>query len=154
MIRQESRSLVSFILRSILGVVFIYSGVLKILSPLSFADSIASYRIVPSNAINLLASGLPPLEILSGLLLITGFNVRVGILTVSLMLTAFSIALLSVIIRGLSIDCGCFGGSFWIDSNPWFALIRNLVLLCAGIYLYSCYLAIRQGESKSLIKAS
>jgi putative oxidoreductase len=154
MTRQVPRPLLNLILRLILGIVFIYSGLVKIWSPFSFADSIASYHILPSGAINVLAIGLPPLEIISGLLLLAGIYIRVGILTISSMLTLFSIALLSTIIRGISIDCGCFGKSSWLDSNPWFALIRDLLLLWAGIYLYVYYLAMSRDGTNIVLKAS
>ena len=54
----------------ILGGVFLYAGAVKMRDPLAFADSIASFKILSMILINPLALSLPPLEILTGLILI------------------------------------------------------------------------------------
>src|SRR5271157_4813713 len=81
--------------------VFIYAGIDKIRDPLQFADSIAAFAILPAVLINLLAMGLPPFEIASGLLLIGPWTRRVGSLAVAIILVVFIIALSSALLRGL-----------------------------------------------------
>lgn len=125
--------------RIILGVIFIYSGTLKMENPLQFADSIAAYRILPESAINLVAMGLPPFEIACGLLTLIGAYIRIGTLAITSMLTIFVVAISCSIIRGLPITCGCFGGASWLESNPWAAIVRDALLLVLSILVYRHY---------------
>lgn len=135
-----SKRMLDLTARVILGSVFIYSGIVKSASPIQFADSIASYNILSPYFINLVATSLPLLEIACGFFVLTGFYIRVGLLTIFAMLAVFTAALLSAIIRGLSIECGCFGESSWLEANPWIASSRDLVLLAMAGYLYIDYL--------------
>ena len=66
-----------------MAAIFIYAGIDKIRDPLSFADSIAAFAILPAVFINLLALGLPPFEIASGLMLLGPWTRRVGALAVA-----------------------------------------------------------------------
>jgi len=68
----RNNAIMQFALRAVLGGVLIYAGVLKMLDPLAFADSIYGFQIVPRELISLVALSLPPFEILLGLALILG----------------------------------------------------------------------------------
>jgi len=122
--------------RLLLGVVFIYAAILKMGSPQDFADSIAAYHILPFSVINLLALGLPLFELICGLLVLTGFFLRIGIIGILAMLAIFMAALAIALARGLSINCGCFGAHSWLDSNPWAALARDGILLGFAVFVY------------------
>lgn len=124
------------IARGILGGIFVYAGILKMRSPIEFADNIAAYQLLPANTINALALGLPFFEIICGLLVLGGLRIRIGTLGISTMLFVFMGAILTALKRGLSIDCGCFGGHSWVESNLWVALGRNVVLLLLAMYIY------------------
>jgi len=54
--------------------------------------------------------GLPFLEIAIGLLMIIGFGVRASAAAAGVFMVVFIAAVASAWARGLSIDCGCFGG--------------------------------------------
>jgi putative oxidoreductase len=122
--------------RFLLGTVFIYAAMTKITSPQDFADSIAAYQILPFSVINLLALGLPFFELVCGLLILTGFFIRISTLGILAMLAVFMGALGFELLRGLSVDCGCFGAHSWLDTTPWLALIRDGILLALAIYVY------------------
>lgn len=111
-----------------LGAIFIYAAVPKLADPVAFAGSVANYQILPYFWNYLAAAVLPFLELICGVLLVTGFRVRTGALIIAAMNLAFIAALVSVIARGLDIDCGCFkqGGS---KTSPWLALARDVVFL-------------------------
>lgn len=127
-----------FLLRIVIGAIFIYAGFLKIGEPQAFADSIATFRLLPKELIAIVALTLPPFEIITGSFLILGRYQRVGALSILLMTAIFALALIQGTIRGLEIDCGCFGGgtpSLWKTS---LSLGRDLVLMvCAG-FVYFC----------------
>ncbi len=122
--------------RLILGIVFIYAAMVKIGSPQEFADSIAAYQILPFPVINPVALGLPLFEFACGLLVLTGFYFRIGVLGILAMLAVFIAALELALLRGLSVSCGCFGAHSWLDSDPWVVLIRDLILLGIAVFLY------------------
>lgn len=114
--------------RVLLGAIFIYAALPKIADPVAFAGSVANYRILPYFWSYVAAAVLPFLELICGILLVTGFRVRTGALIIGALNLAFIAALFSVIARGLDIDCGCFkqGGS---KTSPWVVLGRDLVFL-------------------------
>lgn len=116
------------ILRIILGGFFLYAGILKIQTPQSFADNIASFQLLSNALINLLALSLPVFEIAVGTMLIIGFRIRIASFSVLILSTVFAAALISVLARDLNIDCGCFGHGMPSRLNTWFSLGRDLLL--------------------------
>lgn len=122
--------------RLLLGLVFVYAAAIKIVSPQDFADSIASYQLLPFSAINVLALGLPLFELGCGLMILTGYFSRTGLFGIVAMLALFMVALIISLLRGLSIDCGCFGVHSWLDFNPWLSLLRDAILLGLASFLY------------------
>lgn len=123
-------------LRLLLGGVFIYAGTLKIISPQPFADSIATFRLLPAPFIDLLALGLPIFEVVVGGLLLFGIRVRAAALGVLMMTGVFALALASALVRGLPVDCGCFGSGAASVTQSWVSLGRDLLLGAAAWVLY------------------
>jgi putative oxidoreductase len=122
------------VVRIVLGLVFVYAGVLKILDPVAFAGSVAAYKILPYGLNYLVAAVLPWVETICGLLLVAGYRVKVAACIILVMNLVFMVALASTILRGLDIDCGCFkqGG----DKTPaWLAILRDVLFLGAAILL-------------------
>ncbi len=119
--RRESLIL---LIRLALGGVFLYAGIIKIADPVAVAGSVASYRILPYFGNYLAAAVIPWLEAICGLLLVTGWRVRVATAIVLILDLVFIAVLFSALVRGLDIDCGCFrqGGE---KSSAWIALFRD-----------------------------
>ncbi len=123
----------------LLGGLFLYAGALKAMDVEAFAGAIAAYRLLPATGNLLLAAILPYVEILAGLLLLTGSRVRASALLLGSLSLVFMVVLATVIARGLQIDCGCFGAA---DSTPpAAALWRN-----AGILLLAALTFILRGR--------
>jgi putative oxidoreductase len=97
-----------FAARLIIGILFVYASVHKILDPAGFAVSIRNYMIVPAAWSNLIALTLPWIELAVGLLLIVGIQTRPSALLTTGMLGVFLAALIYAYSIGLDIDCGCF----------------------------------------------
>ncbi len=116
--------------------VFIYAGVDKIQDRLQFADTIAAFRILPAGLINLLALGLPPFEIACGVLLLAPPTRRIGALAVALVCMLYLSALLSALLRGLTLDCGCFGTGTPSRPRMWLELGLDLVLFGSALSVY------------------
>lgn len=93
----------------LVGGVFIYAGVIKVLDPVGFAGDIDNYKILPWTIGVGLAFYLPWLEIFCGVALIFRRLYR-GALSVLIALVAIFIAgTCAAKMRGLDITCGCFG---------------------------------------------
>ena len=122
-------------LRLGLGGVFLAAGALKFSDPTSFALEIHNYQLLPDLA-PLLAATLPAVEVVLGLALVAGPRawVRAGALASTLVLLVFTLAVASVVARGVNIDCGCFGE----ESGPvtMLTVLRDVVFVAAGALLY------------------
>ena len=124
-------------LRWLLGLIFLYAGVAKWRAPQDFADSVASFWILPYSDINVLALSLPCFEVLTAVLLLTGWRQRAAALAVIVMTSVFAAAMLTALAKGLSVDCGCFGGGTPSRLHTWISLGRDLLLLGAAALLYA-----------------
>ena len=98
-----------FLIRLVLGFIFIYAGAEKISNPEAFAISISNYRLLPVSTLNFFAITLPWIELVAGVLIIFGIAVRENSSIFFAMLLVFTTAIIISLFRGLSIDCGCFG---------------------------------------------
>ena len=93
----------------IIGGIFVYAGVLKILDPVQFANDIDNYKTLPWFVGVRLAFYLPWLEIFCGLALIFRFLYRGGLSILTGLILVFIGATVAAKMRGLDITCGCFG---------------------------------------------
>jgi uncharacterized membrane protein YphA (DoxX/SURF4 family) len=101
--------------------------------------AVRAYEMLPVGLANFLGYALPWIEIGIGLLLIFGAAVAICGLLGAFTMFAFIIAIAQAWARGLSIDCGCFGGGGTVDPEDTKYLseiIRDIGLLALGIYLY------------------
>jgi uncharacterized membrane protein YphA (DoxX/SURF4 family) len=121
--------------RLFLGAVFIFASIDKIAAPEPFAIAVEAYKILPYPLINLFALVVPWLELLCGIFLIAGYNIRGSAIVASALLTGFTAAILSAMARSLNIDCGCFGEAYQAPVG-WARVLEDLGLLLLGAYLY------------------
>lgn len=128
------RAALIWLLRLGLAALYLFAAVPKIIDPWSFSRSIMNFRILPEAAIPPLAVWLPLLEGFAALALLTGWLRRGGLLALSGCSAVFAAAIASAIVRGLDIDCGCFGAAADSRAN-WGHLALNLAALAAGIIL-------------------
>jgi uncharacterized membrane protein YphA (DoxX/SURF4 family) len=125
--------------RLILGGVLFAAGALKIGNLQKSAMAVRAYEMLPVELANFLGYALPWIEIGIGLLLIVGASVKICGLLGAFTMLAFIIAIAQAWARGLSIDCGCFGGGGTIDPEETKYLseiIRDIGLLAMGVFLY------------------
>ncbi len=125
------------ILRVVLGGVFVYAGTLKLVHLLAFADSIATFQLLPSQLINVVALALPPFEILVGAMLLFGIFQRQAAFSLLVLTGIFMLFLFQAAVRGLVVDCGCFGTGKPSAGSAWLALGRDVLLAvgCCWVYL-------------------
>jgi len=133
-------AIISFILRIIIGGIFLISGLAKISDPVRFLLTLREFRLFPESIVPFTAVFLPWLEFFLGLSVVLGVLYRTSALMLAGLNILFIIALGSVIVRGFEVDCGCFGLVADIlklpDMADWKAVVRNVifVMLCTGIF--------------------
>lgn len=121
--------------RIILGAVFMYASFDKMAHPEAFANIIDNYHLLPYQLVNGLAIFLPWLELITGLLLITGTWVRASLMIYTALLVVFIIALSQALLRGLDISCGCFSVNPSSTSEVWLRIIEDIILLAVSILM-------------------
>ena len=123
----------------VLGGVLLVAGGLIVGNLPKSAMAVRSYEMLPIPLANFLGYTLPWIEIGMGLLLIVGVAVKISGALGALTMLAFIIAIAQAWARGLSIDCGCFGGGGAIDPEDTKypqKLLENMGLMSLGIFLY------------------
>jgi uncharacterized membrane protein YphA (DoxX/SURF4 family) len=127
--------------RVVVGVVWVVAGLLKLPDPNESVRAVRAYRLLPESVVPVVGHGLPILEIMVGLCLLLGLLTRVAAVVSAVLLMAFVVGIASAWARGLSIDCGCFGGGAGPTRNaqakyPW-DLARDVgLLLLSGWVLW------------------
>lgn len=122
-----------FLIRLGISLIFIYAGAEKIADPDDFALAISNYRLLPTSTINLFAITLPWIEIVTGILLLFGISVKENSAIIFVMLSVFTLAIVISLIRGLNIDCGCFGNGTQIGLLK---LGENLLMIVGSVLLW------------------
>lgn len=130
---EQTKRLGGLVCRIVLGFVFIYAGIGKIVEPNVFAKEIMNYRLLPEIIAKATAITLPWFELFIGFLLLFGVRTKTASILSSGLLIIFTLSVLSAIIRGLNINCGCF--SQHIEYVGWKKIVENLALILISIYL-------------------
>ena len=123
----------------IIGGIFIYSGILKIISPQEFSDTISAYQLLPYQAHNLLAIFLPFVELVSGISVLWKKSRRASAFILAGCCITFIIATTWAMIHNLDINCGCFGKLSSISGINTIILDTALIILCGFIIIRSRY---------------
>lgn len=161
-IKHQRSHIVWRIVDLILGAMFIFAGIAKILnldqliadlqhlrfasafadlgnlllaSPAEFASDIDNYKILPWPASVALAFYLPWLEILCALGLVFRFFYRGALSILTALIVGFTLATIAAKVRGLDITCGCFGHASQNWSFP-AHLVTNLAILSGLLLLF------------------
>lgn len=119
--------------RYLLGVIFLISGISKIISPENFINEIGRSIFFSSSLDTIIAYTIILAEITLALLIFFKFNKWVLNLTI-LTLVIFCCYLVYKIISHDNSDCGCFG-NFIYQSNL-SALNQDIFLIIISVYLY------------------
>jgi len=106
---QPPQSRLDWILRLIVGTVFVVAGMLKIADPAKFAVDVSHYRLVPPGLLNLVAILVPWIEFTAGVFVLAGVWLRAAARIVTGLTMIFFCLIVSALARGLNIECGCFG---------------------------------------------
>ena len=122
--------------RVFLGLLFIVSSLEKIVDPTVFAHSVGNYKLLPAWLPMTVATILPWLELLCGFALLFGIFLRGSALLLSAMLVVFTFAVISGILRGLDISCGCFTQDPTAGKIGWMKVLQNSTLIILSLFVY------------------
>ena len=137
----QVRDVVGTVARLGLAAVFLVSGVLKAIDPDATYVAVRAYDLLPKLGVALVAGVLPWLEIVIGLLLLVGIATRAVAVASAVLLLGFMAGVAQAWARGLSIDCGCFGGGGAVDPGQ--TTYGRELLRDAGFLLLAGWLVVR-----------
>lgn len=132
------KQVVLFVIRLIVGGLFIFSGLIKVNDPVGTSIKLEeyfdvfSYDIAPFFAylkdFSLsLAVFLVVLEVVLGVMLILGVKLRLTVILLSLMIVFFTFLTFYSAYFNKVTDCGCFGDA--IKLTPWESFYKDIFLL-------------------------
>jgi uncharacterized membrane protein YphA (DoxX/SURF4 family) len=141
-----------YIIRIIIGLVFIFSGIVKAIDPLGSAYKFHDYFM----AFNLgfldwatlpLSIILSAAEFIAGFAVLTGLRQKSGLWLVMIFMIGFTPLTLILALTNPVSDCGCFGDA--IHLTNWQTFWKNIIIITLAIILF-----IRRKNIKQLFKSS
>ena len=126
-----SKTKILFLCRSVAGVMFIVSAVLKFLSVDSFELFIYGLDWFSLSVSSFLVRALLFTEMFLGVCLVTGLYGKLASRLSAALLLFFSVYLLYLAITGKSDNCHCFGD--FVEMKPLVSMAKNLLL---GVLLF------------------
>lgn len=121
-----------------LAAVWLVSGTLKVVDPAQTRIAVRAYEVLPPNLVGPVAAALPLVELVLGTLLLIGAFTRWAALLSTALLVVLMLGVAQAGVRGLSIDCGCFGGGGAVAKGAAGYpqdLARNAGLLVVALWL-------------------
>lgn len=120
--------------RLAVGSLLLPSAVGKLKDLVHFTQGVRAYRLLPDRLVPVVSWGLPWLELVVALLLISGLYVSLAALSVSILISGFTVAVLVNLVRGRVIRCHCHGlaGNRLITRGT---VARNVPLMGLSLWL-------------------
>lgn len=131
-------NILRFACRILIGLAFIFSGIVKGIDPLGsaykFHDYFQAFNLGFLDSLSLTLSVLLcTVEFLAGFTVLTGVRLKAGIIIVALLLLIFTPLTLILALTNPVSDCGCFGDA--IHLTNWQTFWKNIILSVAAIIL-------------------
>jgi uncharacterized membrane protein YphA (DoxX/SURF4 family) len=125
---------VGLAIRVTAGLVWLVAGAAKLADLEHFRVQVEAYRVVPGGLEAAFAYALPFVEIGIGLYLTVGLLIRGTAALSCLLMALFVVAMVQARLRGLVLDCGCFGA---LARQPigWWTIARDVALGVPGLVM-------------------
>ena len=142
--RRVLLSILDWLFRLTLAAVLLYAAVPKLLDPAAFAKAIDNYRvafpIIGKGYVYLVAGFLPALELVTAIGLFWTRTKRAASLLSIILMVMFTILITQAVVRGLNIDCGCFGSGatskLMARTVGLKAILEDVVWLGMAVFVY------------------
>ncbi|MFA5257511.1 MAG: MauE/DoxX family redox-associated membrane protein [Opitutales bacterium] len=131
-------SLFFFILRASAALLFISSGMSKLVNPGRFLVEIQAFHLLPYWTAYTVAIGLPWLEIFCGFALFTLSYSSAAALVLMCLTISFMGFLGIAEMTGNYVDCGCFGTWYFIGNSNQHMLFNGILVLALAITFLRC----------------
>ncbi len=112
--------------------IFLYTGYIKLESPLQFAAVLYGYQLFPTSLILPMSKYFPWVEIALAVLVLIGWKMRYVSLAACALLMSFIGILAITYFRGIDANCGCFNFN---DRITALTLVRDGLILLPALYL-------------------
>jgi len=132
---------VGTLLRLGLAAVWAVSGWLKVSDPNQTFVAVQAYDLLPAGLVSPVAAAVPFVELALAALLLLGLGTRAAAVLSGIVLLAFIGAVAQSWARGLSIDCGCFGGGGQVAAGD--TRYPQEIARDVGFLLLAGWLAVR-----------
>lgn len=122
------------VLAGVLGV----AGLLKLPDPAQSVRAVRAYDLLPEGMVQAVGYGLPVLEVALAVLLLIGLATRLAAVGAAVLMGLFLVGVGSAAARGLTIDCGCFGGGGLVaptETRYTSEIVRDTALLGLALLL-------------------
>lgn len=123
------------VIKVVLGLIFIFSAVMKIIGMDNFELYIYSYHFFSLNFTFLVARAAIIIELVLGLLLVLDYFHKLTWWGCVTMLAGYTFFLLYAQLIGRTDSCHCFGDI--LQFNPWQSIIKNAVLIMLFLFVYN-----------------
>jgi uncharacterized membrane protein YphA (DoxX/SURF4 family) len=131
-----------------LAAVWLVSGAIKVAAPGQFYSAVQAYQLFSPGLASLISAAVPFLELGLGLLLLLGLGTRLVAVVSALLLLAYIAGVAQSWARGLTIDCGCFGGGGQVAAGQ--THYGQEILRDTGFVLMAVWLLLRPRTPVSL----
>lgn len=150
MVRPSARvlDLIGLIVRLGLAAVWLVSGAVKASDLNQTYIAVQAYDLLPGGVSSVVAGALPFLELALGVLLLVGLGTRIAAVVSAVVLVAFVGAVAQSWARGLTIDCGCFGGGGQVAPGQ--TQYPQEILRDVGFLVLATWLLVRPRSVASL----
>ncbi|MGB3186445.1 MAG: DoxX family protein [Ornithinimicrobium sp.] len=129
---------IGLVARLALGGVLLVAGYFKAVDFDASVRSVVAYDLFDYQVAEFIGITLPIIEIAVGAMLLLGLFTRLSGAAGTLLMIIFIVGIASAWVRGLSIDCGCFGTGGPIDPSETRYLqeiVRDAALALGGLWL-------------------
>jgi uncharacterized membrane protein YphA (DoxX/SURF4 family) len=124
-----------------LAAIWLISGAIKAADINQTVAAVKAYQIMPGEAAALVGAILPFLELAFGVLVLLGVGTRLMAVLSGLMLLVYIGGVAQSWARGLTIDCGCFGGGGQVAAGQ--TQYPQEILRDTGFLLLAIWLVVR-----------
>lgn len=125
-----------FMPRLIVGSIFVYAGIYKIINPKLFEETLSTYDFFSNSFIHFIVLIFPWAQLILGALLISGYLAKYVASVMSILLLTFIIMTILNASKGSCSACGFLSESiFYKGGNPFILITINYLLLALSIMI-------------------
>lgn len=144
---EKIKKLLYKIVYYLLALILLFTGITKIIDPLPLINTLKLLPIINEQLVILIATILPMLEIVLGLLMLLKIKPKITLPVVLMLFFIFFGFSIYGTLAGLEGDCGCFGNAIKSEFEIKM-IIRNFILFILSLYI-SFYKKSLQGKTNN-----